>query len=68
MIEEIDLFGVFLPSLFVWMILAFLATMLLRRLLSATGAYRFIWHRPLFDLALYVVTLGTVIWTASYLA
>lgn len=68
MIEEIDLFGVFLPSLFVWMVVAFAATMLLRRLLSSAGAYRFIWHRPLFDLALYVVTLGTVIWTASYLA
>jgi len=54
--------------LFVWMVLAFLATMLLRHLLSAAGAYRFIWHRPLFDLALYVVTLGTVVWTASYLA
>lgn len=68
MIEEIDLFGVFLPSLFVWMILAFLATLVLRRLLSSVGAYHYIWHRPLFDISLYVLTLGTVIWTARYLA
>ena len=34
---------------------------LLRRLLERTGAYRYVWHRALFDLALYVVLLGAVV-------
>ncbi len=68
MIEEIDFFGVFLPSLFVWMVLAFLLTLAFRRLLSAVGAYKHVWHRPLFDISLYVLTLGTVIWTARHIA
>jgi hypothetical protein len=29
--------------------------------LAWTGFYRFVWHRPLFDLALYVVLLGVVV-------
>jgi hypothetical protein len=32
-----------------------------RRLIAATGFYRLVWHRPLFDLALYVLLLGGVI-------
>ena len=33
----------------------------LRRLLAGLGLYRLVWHRPLFDLALYVLLLGAVV-------
>ncbi|UIY44850.1 DUF1656 domain-containing protein [Methylobacterium radiotolerans] len=43
------------------MAVAFALSLPLRRLLAATGFYRLVWHRPLFDLALYVVLLGGVV-------
>jgi len=32
----------------------------INRLLDATGFYRLVWHRALFDLAIYVILLGVV--------
>jgi hypothetical protein len=67
MMEEIDLYGVCLPSLLVWMVFAFVVLLLLRRVLTALGVYTYVWHRPLFDIALYVITVGVVIATARTL-
>lgn len=61
MTGELDIYGVFIPSLAAWMLLAFLLSIVLRRGLAAIGFYRLVWHRPLFDLALYVVLLGAVV-------
>lgn len=61
MTGELDLYGVFVPTLAAWMPLAFIANVVVRRFLSAIGFYRLVWHRPLFDLALYVVLLGAVV-------
>ena len=61
MMGEFDLYGVFVPSLAAWMLLALLISLPLRRLLAWSGFYRLVWHRPLFDLALYVVLLGAVV-------
>ncbi|TXM98177.1 DUF1656 domain-containing protein [Methylobacterium sp. WL64] len=61
MTGELDIYGVFVPSLGAWMIFAFLISLPLRRMLALTGFYRLVWHRPLFDLALYVVLLGCVV-------
>jgi hypothetical protein len=60
-ISELNIYGVFVPALFAWMLIAFGVSVPLRRALAWSGFYRFVWHRPLFDLALYVVLLGTVI-------
>ncbi|WP_407522155.1 DUF1656 domain-containing protein [Methylobacterium oryzisoli] len=57
---DIDLYGVFVPALLVYAVLAFGVSLVLRRLLARAGLYRFIWHRPLFDLALTVVCLGAI--------
>jgi hypothetical protein len=61
MTGELDIYGVFVPSLTAWMLLAFLISLPLRRVLALSGFYRLVWHRPLFDLALYVVLLGGVV-------
>ena len=58
---ELDLYGVFVPSLAAWMLIAFAVSLPLRWLLARSGFYRLVWHRPLFDLALYVVLLGGVV-------
>jgi hypothetical protein len=65
MIKEIDIYGVFLPSVLVWMIVAFLLNILARRWLSLIGFYQYVWHRPLFDIALYVILVGGVVEIAS---
>lgn len=60
MTGAVDVFGLYLPWL---MLLAGIALLLLwgvRRLLALCGAYRWIWHPALFDLALYVLLLWGV--------
>jgi undecaprenyl pyrophosphate phosphatase UppP len=61
MMGELDLHGVFVPGLAAAMLLAFLLSLVLRRMLAVVGFYRLVWHRPLFDLALYVILLGCVV-------
>ena len=60
MIGEVNLYGVLLPPLLVWLGLALLLSAALRLALARLGFYRFVWHRPLFDLALLVILTGLV--------
>lgn len=62
---QIDLFGVLLPSLMLWLVITYAIGALLRPLLERVGVYRFVWHRALFDLALYVCLLGGVVYLSS---
>lgn len=57
MTGAVDVLGLYLPWL---MPLGFVGLLLLwglRRVLALCGAYRFIWHPALFDMALYVLLL-----------
>jgi protein AaeX len=60
MIGEFDIYGVYFPAFAVFAGIAFLLQIALKRLLDVSGVYRFVWHRPLFDLALYVILLAAV--------
>jgi hypothetical protein len=60
MSPELDIGGVFVPNLLIAAALAFMASVVVRRALAFTGFYRLVWHRALFDLALFVVLLGAV--------
>ena len=61
MIGEIDIYGVYFPAFAVFAAIAFLLQVLVvNRLLRAIGFYRWVWHRALFDLAVYVILLGAV--------
>ena len=66
MTEELNLYGVFVPSLFLWMLLALGILLILRHALVYSNAYSMIWHRPLFDLALYVIVLGAVVYLSKW--
>lgn len=57
MIGTTDLFGMYLPWLMPIAAVTLLLVWLVRRLLAACGAYRWIWHPALFDMALYVLML-----------
>lgn len=54
MIHVIDLHGTYVPTLLLLAILALVLLRLLTQRLAGAGFYRLVWHRPLFDLALYV--------------
>jgi hypothetical protein len=60
MIGELDFYGVLISPLLLGAALAFAVTAVLRRALALVGFYRVVWHRPLFDLGLYVIILGLV--------
>lgn len=62
---EIDLFGVLLPSLMLWLVITYAIGASLRPLIERSGLYRYVWHRALFDLALYVCLLGGVVYLSS---
>ena len=60
MIGEFDIYGVYFPAFAVFAGIAFLLQVVIKRLLDASGFYRSVWHRALFDLAIYVILLGVV--------
>ena len=60
MIGEFDVGGVFIPSVLVWAIVAFIVSLFLRRLLILVGFYRLVWHRSLVDLSFLVIILAVV--------
>ena len=57
MIGQVDVYGLYMPWLLVLAFGALCGLFVLRRLLSLTGFYRWVWHPALFDLALYVLLL-----------
>jgi Protein of unknown function (DUF1656) len=59
-IGEFDIYGVYVPIFLIFAGVAFLLQWAVRRLFDSWGLYRFVWHRPLFDLAIYVILLGAV--------
>jgi len=62
---ELDIYGVFIPALLAWAIVGFVASLFIRRLLARVGLYKYVWHRPLFDIALLVVLTGAVVLIAN---
>jgi hypothetical protein len=61
MIGEIDIFGVFVPAVLVLMLIAYVLSLVVRMVFGRIGLYRFVWHRSVFDLAVYVMLLGIVV-------
>lgn len=58
MFVDLDIYGVYVPWLLALMLVALILIFVLRRVLSRAGVYEFVWHRGLFDFALYVVLLA----------
>jgi len=61
MIGEIDILGVFVPSILVLMLIAYLVNIGVRMVLTRIGFYRLVWHRSIFDLGIYVLVLGVIV-------
>jgi len=55
-----DFFGVVVSPLLICLIIAHVARVAVSRLLLAMGVYKWIWHRSLFNLSIYIV----LVWAA----
>ena len=67
MIGELDIDGVFVPSLLIAAVIAFFLTSVVRSCCRRLHLYRFVWHAGLFDVALFVVLLWvTAVVTATW--
>lgn len=58
---ETSLFGIYVPGLLLLAGGAAACAWWVRRLLSVLGVYRWVWHPPLFDLGLYLLSLYALV-------
>jgi hypothetical protein len=61
---ELDLFGVIVPSLRLWSALAFLLARAVSKVMARAGLYRQVWHSALFDFALYVCLVASLVFAS----
>ena len=67
MIGEVDISGVFLPTLLVLMGITYVLFLLVHALLTRVHFYCLVWHRALFNVGLYALLLGVVDSLSRYL-
>ena len=65
---EINVAGVYVPALLVWAGIAFLLAALVERACTRAGFYALVWHRALFDLAVFVILWGAISAGAYHIA
>lgn len=58
---ELDIYGVYLPGFFGLTLAAYVTTLLLRYIAGRTGFYALVWHRALFDFAVYLLVLAVFV-------
>jgi protein AaeX len=58
---EINLFGVYVAPISLFMVAAWLITMALRRVANRSGLLRYVWHPALFVFAVYIIVLASSI-------
>ena len=67
MIGDLDISGIFLPTLLVLMGITYVLFLLVHGVLTRLHFYRLVWHRALFNVALYAVLLYGVDSLSRYL-
>ncbi|MFC6339713.1 DUF1656 domain-containing protein [Pseudomonas sp. CCM 7891] len=67
MIGDLDISGVFLPTLLVLMGITYVLYLGVHGLLTRIHFYRLVWHRALFNVGLYALLLGAVDSLSRYL-
>lgn len=64
MIEELHLFGIYMPAALVWAVVAGILAYFLRNLLQRLPLYQLLWHPGILELALF----ATLWWALTLLA
>lgn len=62
---ELDLFGVIVPSLLLWSVIAYVLARIARKIITRPGLYRHVWHTALFDFAIYVCLVASLVFAAK---
>jgi uncharacterized membrane protein len=65
MTYELDLFGVLVPSLLLWSVIAFVLARIASRLIARAGLYRRIWHPALFDFAHFICLVASFVFASK---
>ena len=60
-LSEVNLFGVYVAPISVIMVVAWLATITLRRVLVRFDLMRYVWHPALFVFAVYMILLSSIV-------
>ena len=60
-LSEVNLFGVYVAPISVMMVVAWLATVTLRRVLVRFNLMRYVWHPALFVFAVYMILLSSIV-------
>jgi hypothetical protein len=58
---QLDLFGVIVPSLLLWSVLAYFVARIVSKVMGRFGLYRHVWHAALFDFAVYVCIVTSLV-------
>jgi protein AaeX len=62
---EVNLFGVYFAPIALMMVAAWLCLLALRRLANRFGLLRYVWHPALFEFAVYLIVLSSVVLIAT---
>jgi len=65
MTGEFDIGGVFVPAILIWAVVSMAIGVVVRQIFTATRFYQLVWHRGLFDLALFFILWGLVAGTVN---
>jgi hypothetical protein len=60
MIKEINIFGVFVAPFAGYLLVALLLFFPVRMLFDRYAIHRWVWHRPLFDVSIFVIILSLI--------
>jgi uncharacterized protein DUF1656 len=61
---ELDLFGVIVPSFLLWSVVAYVLARAMSKIMAQVGLYREVWHGALFDFALYVCLIASLVFVS----
>jgi hypothetical protein len=62
---QLDLFGVLVPSLLLWSVVAYALARGVSKVVGRIGLYRHIWHPVLFDFAVYVCIVTGLVYASK---
>lgn len=64
-LHTVEFAGFYLPALLLRAAAAIIPFAVIRWLFERMGLYHWLWHRPLFNLALYVLLIGGIVFLGS---
>lgn len=67
MIEELHIFGVYVPAALIWCMTAIFLTFLIRRPLQPLPLHQVLWHPALLEIALFLIMWVMIVWAGDHL-